>query len=486
MNYRMILRIIALVLFIEAGLLVPGTLISLSLGEHAALIGFLKTLGIIAAVSIVLYLLTRRIRVTRFQAREGLVVTGLVWIFMSMLGALPFYFSGEIPSYIDAFFETVSGFTTTGSSILTEVESMSKGLLFWRSFTHWIGGMGVLVFLMAIVSLGGKNQGFTLHILRAESPGPAVGKMVPRMKKTAAILYWIYVGLTVLNVIFLLLGRLSLFDALCTAFGTAGTGGFGVYNDSCASFSPYVQIVTTVFMFLFSMNFSIYYLLLLGKVKEALMDQELHLFWGIAITATVLLVWNVHSLYATMGEAIRHVCFTVGTLMSTTGYGTTDFDLWPSFSKAIVLFLMIGGACAGSTGGGMKMVRFMLLWKNLRRNIHKSLHPTEVKTVQVNGRPIDEGILDNTMAYLVAYVLIILFSILVISLDGFSVETNISAVLATFNNIGPGLDTVGPTCNFSMYSDLSKLVMIVDMLAGRLEIFPILILFSGSTWKKAR
>lgn len=486
MNIKLILHIIAYILVIEATLMLPGTLISLALDETEALHGFVVTIGLILALAAVLFVLTIKVKRERFFARDGLLTTGLTWIVMSALGALPFYFSGEIPGYVDALFETVSGFTTTGSSILPSVEAMSKGLLFWRSFTHWVGGMGVLVFLMAIVQLGGKNKGFTLHILRAESPGPAVGKMVPRMKQTAEILYWIYVGLTLVNVIFLLIGGMPLFDALCTAFGTAGTGGFGIKNDSLAGYSPYLQNVTTFFMLAFSINFSIYYMIILKKFKEAYRDEEFRLFLSIVVIATCLLAWNVRSLYGSMEETIRHSAFTVGTVMSTTGFATTDFDLWPSFSKAIILFLMIGGACAGSTGGGMKQVRFLLLWRILRRNIHKSLHPSEVTSVRVNGRVIDEQILANTQAYLIAYMIIVLGSFLVVSLDGFSVETNISAVLATFNNIGPGLAAVGPTCNFAAYSDISKLVMILDMLAGRLEIFPVLILFSKSTWKKAR
>lgn len=486
MNFKMIIRILSLVLLILAALMMPGFCISLFLNETDAVYGFSVSLTIILILGGFLWLVTRKIRVHRFYAREGLFTTGMVWIIMSALGCLPFFISGEIPSYVDAMFEMVSGFTTTGSSILTEVESMSKGLLFWRSFSHWIGGMGVLVFLMAIVSLGGKNQGFTLHILRAESPGPSVGKMVPRMKQTAAILYWIYVGLTLLNTIFLLIGGMPLFDSLCTAFGTAGTGGFGVKNTSLAGYSPYLQYVTTFFMFAFSVNFSIYYLILLKNFTDVYKDEELRLFLFIIVSSIALIVWNIRPLYETLEETFRHAAFTVGTVMSTTGFATTDFNLWPSFSKFILLFLMLIGACAGSTGGGMKQARLLLLWKTLRRNIHKSLHPSEVRTVQVNGRTIDEGILENTANYLIAYCLIIVFSVFIISLDGFSMETNISAVVATFNNIGPGFDMVGATGNYSQYSDLSKIVMIGDMLAGRLEIFPILILFSKSTWKRAR
>ncbi len=486
MNFKMIWRIIAYILLIEIVLMLPGAVISLVRQEAEALLGFQISIGVILLVAGFLMVVTMRAKKTTFYAREGLVTTGLSWIMMSALGCLPFYISGAIPNYVDCLFEMVSGFTTTGSSILPEVESMAHGLLFWRSFSHWIGGMGVLVFLMAIVSIGNKNQGFTMHILRAESPGPAVGKMVPKMKETAKILYLIYIGLTVLNIVLLMLGGMNLFEASCTAFGTAGTGGFGIRNDSIASYSPYIQYVTVIFMFLFSVNFSIYYLLLLKKIKDAVTDEEFCVFWAIAAAAIIAICINVRPMYATMEETFRHTAFSVGTVMSTTGYATTDFDLWPSFSKAVLLFLMVFGACAGSTGGGMKIVRLILLWKSLRRNIHKSLHPSEVRSVLVNHRKIDEQILVNTNAYLIAYFAIILISVLLISLDGFDFETNFTAVIATFNNIGPGTNMVGPTCNFSMYSNFSKLVMIGDMLAGRLEIYPILILFSGSTWKRAR
>ena len=486
MKFRLIIKIISLIVLIETLLMVPGLLISLFMHETLAVHGFIRTMAGMAVFGGAGYLLNRNVRTARFYAREGLVTTGLTWLVLSMFGALPFYISGAIPHYVDAVFETASGFTTTGSSILTNVEAMPHGLLFWRSFTHWTGGMGVLVFLMAIVSLGGKNQGFTLHILRAESPGPAVGKMVPRMKDTAKILYLIYIGLTIANFLFLVIGKMPVFDAACTALGTAGTGGFGVKNDSMASYSPYLQNVTTIFMLLFSVNFSVYYLILMKKFKDAFLDEEFRWFWFLVFISITLIAVNVRPLYGTLEETVRHSAFTVGTVMSTSGFATTDFDLWPSFSKALLLFLMVGGACAGSTGGGMKQVRFLLLFKSLRRNIHKSLHPSEVNSIQVNNRPIDEGIIENTTAYLIAYVIIIVVSVLIISLDGFSFETNFSAILATFNNIGPGLAAVGPTCNFSAYSDVSKIVMIFCMLAGRLEIYPILVLFSPSTWKKAR
>ena len=323
-----------------------------------------------------------------------------------------------------------------------------------------------------------------MHLMRAESPGPDVGKLVPRMKQTAMILYVIYIAMTIINVIFLLIGKMPLFDAVCTAFGTAGTGGFGIKNDSMASYSPYIQNVCTVFMFLFGVNFSCYYLLLLRQIRGVVKDEELRLYVGIAVAAVVLIVLNTSHLYGSLGETIRHAAFQVSSIMTTTGFATTDFDLWPSFSKGILLALMVIGASAGSTGGGLKVARVLLIFKSLRRSIRRVLNPQKVLVVRNNGRTVDEKVLDNTNAYLAAYVIIIILSFLTISLDGFSTGTNISAVLACFNNIGPGLEAVGPTCNYGAYSILSKLVLSADMLAGRLEIFPILVLLSRSTWKR--
>ena len=483
MNYKLIGKILAFILILEAIFMVPAWAISLIYHETNAGFAILKSQLITLLVAGILLLATRNAS-HHFYAKEGLVTTGAAWIVLSLLGALPFWISREIPQYIDAVFETVSGFTTTGSSILSNVEAMSHGLLYWRSFSHWVGGMGVLVFLLAIVPLSGKNEGFTLHILRAESPGPSVGKLVPRMRQTAKILYLIYVALTVLDMIFLMLGGMSPFDSICHAFGTAGTGGFGVKGDSFASYSPYLQNVTTVFMLLFGVNFSCYYLLLIKRVKDVLKDEELRLYITIVALSTLLITWNISGLYSSIGESLRHAAFQVATMISTTGYATTDFDLWPSFSKAIMLFLMLSGACAGSTGGGIKVARLMLLMKSLRRNFHNVLHPSEIRKVRVNDVPVDEKVMNNVNGYLIAYVAIVVFSFLIISLDGFSMETNFSAVMATFNNIGPGFQAVGPTCNFSAYSVLSKIVMIFDMLAGRLEILPILVFFSRSTWKK--
>ena len=483
MNYKMMGRFIGQIIAIESVFMIPALLISVGYRETGAVTGFLCCLAIMIFLSAFL-LLTCRKAPRIFGAREGLVCVGLGWIALSLLGCLPFLISGEIPRFVDAFFETVSGFTTTGASILSDVEALSKGLLYWRSFSHWVGGMGVLVFLLAIAPMGGGDKGFTMHLLRAESPGPDVGKLVPKMRQTALILYMIYIVLTIVNVIFLLFGGMSLFEALCTAFGTAGTGGFGIKNDSIASYSPYIQNVCTVFMFLFGVNFSCYYLLLLRQFRSVFKDEELRLYIGLAVTVVVLIVLNVRDMYSSLGETIRHAAFQVSSIMTTTGFATTDFDLWPNFSKGLLLMLMVVGACAGSTGGGLKCARVLLIFKSLRRNIRQVLNPRKVMVVRNNQKVVDEKILANTNAFLASYVIIVIVSFLLISLDGFSIGTNLSATLACFNNIGPGLEAVGPTCNFSIYSDFSKLVLILDMLAGRLEIFPILALFSRSTWLK--
>ena len=482
MNMKMMGKFISQILAIEGVFMIPALVISMCYKETASVNAFLLTLGMIVFLSGVLFLCCRKAG-SLFGAREGLVCVGFSWIALSLLGCLPFVISGNIPHFIDAFFEMVSGFTTTGASVVPSVEALDKGILYWRSFSHWLGGMGVLVFLLAIAP-SSKGTGFTMHLLRAESPGPDVGKLVPKMKQTATILYGIYVVLTISNFVFLLCGGMPWLDALCTAFGTAGTGGFGVKNDSLASYSPYIQNVTTIFMFLFGVNFSVYYLLLLKEFKNAFQDEELRLYVGLAVVSVILIVLDIRPLYDTLEETIRHAAFQVSTIMTTTGFATTDFDLWPSFSKAILMMLMVIGASAGSTGGGFKCIRVLLLFKILRRNIRQILNPQKVMVVRNNGKAVDEKILANTNAYLAAYVVIIIISTLLISLDGFSFETNFSAVLACFNNIGPGMAAVGPTCNFAAYSVFSKIVLSVNMLAGRLEIFPILVLFSRSTWTR--
>jgi len=484
MNYKMMGRFTAQMLLIEGIFLIPALLISLFLGESAAAYGFAVTLGLIALVGGPMYFFCRDAK-SAFYATDGMVCVAVSWFVLSLVGAIPFYVSEAIPSYIDALFETVSGFTTTGASILPEVEHMAKGLMYWRSFTHWVGGMGVLVFLLAIAPSKGNEQGFTMHLLRAESPGPSVGKLVPKMRKTAAILYFLYIILTVLDFLFLIVGGMPVFDAVCTSFGTAGTGGFGIKNDSIASYSPYLQNVTTVFMLLFGVNFSCYYLLTLRQIKNVLKDEELRLYVLIVLGSIGLVVWNLGDFYPTLEETVRHAAFQVSSIITTTGFATTDFDLWPSFSRTILLCLMVIGACAGSTGGGLKVARVLLLFKSLKRNIAQMLHPRKVQVIRNNGSVVSERIVANTNAYLCAYVVLMFGSFVLISLDGYSVGTNFSAVLSCLNNIGPGLELAGPTCNFSIFSTFSKLVLILDMLLGRLEIFPILVLFSLQTWKNA-
>ena len=483
MNYKMMGRLLSLILVLEGCFMLPALGISMADGTTCVTVSFLVAILLCLAVSGGLALLTRGAK-QQFYAKEGLFSVGVSWIVMSLFGCLPFCLSGEIPRFVDALFEMVSGFTTTGASVVSNVEGLSRGILYWRSFSHWVGGMGVLVFLLAIVPVGGKHEGFTMHLLRAESPGPNVGKLVPKMRQTAAVLYLTYLILTVLNVVFLLAGGMSLFESVCTAFGTAGTGGFGLKNDSIASYSPYIQNVCTTFMLLFGVNFGCYYLLLLKQVRGVLRDEELRLYLGLVFGSILLITLNIRGMYGTIWESLRHAAFQVSSIITTTGFSTVDFDLWPAFSKGILLILMLVGACAGSTGGGLKCARLLLILKGVKRNLAQMIHPQRVQVIRVNEKAVSEKVLANTNAYLCAYTLIMVISFLVVSLDGFSVITNASAVIACFNNIGPGLDAVGPACNFSDYGVLSKLVLILDMLAGRLEIFPILALFSVSTWKR--
>ncbi len=483
MNFKMMARFIAFILLLEAVFMLPALAVSIFYNEPTAVKGFLYSLAIIMLIFGALFIPWRKDeRDKGFYAREGLVCVGTGWIALSLLGALPFYLSGEVPRYIDSLFEIVSGFTTTGASILTNVEALSHGLIYWRSFSHWIGGMGVLVFMLAVLPPSG---GFTMHLLRAESPGPNVSKLVPRMRQTATILYLLYIILTVICFVFLLIGRMPLFDAVCTTFGTAGTGGFGIKNDSMAGYSPYLQNVCTVFMLIFGVNFSLYYLLLAKKFLDVFRDEELRLYLGVVFAAILFISLDIRSLYPTLEETVRHAAFQVSSIITTTGYATTDFDLWPGFSKSILLCLMLLGACAGSTGGGLKCIRLLILLKGLRRNIRRVIRPNDVRVVKSNGQTMDEKIVESTNAYLSAYVIILVISFMLVSLDNFSTTTNISAVISCFNNIGPGLEAVGPVCNFSGYSTFSKLVLIFDMLAGRLEIFPILLLFSRATWRRA-
>ena len=421
-------------------------------------------------------------------AREGFVIVALSWIVMSLFGALPFFLSGAIPSYLDALFETVSGFTTTGATVIPTgeaIEALPKCLLMWRSFTHWVGGMGVLVLIMAFLPLGGAGN---LHMMRAESTGADVGKLVPRMRKTAIILYAIYGAFTAMEFVLLLFGGMSVFEALNTAFSTAGTGGFGIKGDSMASYNSYLQIVVTVFMLLFSINFNSYFLLLRGKIKEAF-TTEVKVFFSIVGGAILIVSLNIfltpNEVYDySLFEAVKHAAFSVASVISTTGFATEDFNLWPTLSKTVLVLLMFIGTCAGSTGGGLKVSRIVVLVKGGMREVGQMIHPKQVKKISVDGRKMEHEVVRSINAYLVAFLLVFVVSLIFVSFEGYDPTTSFTAVAATINNIGPGLGAVGPSGNFAFFSPFSKLVLIFDMLAGRLEIFPMLILFSLRTWKK--
>ncbi len=485
MNVKSISRTVGLILLITGIFQVFPLLIAVIDHEPKNILAYVESLCLILLVGGALVLFSRGGN-RMFSAQEGFAATGLSWIFMSAFGALPFFLSGQIPSYVDAFFEMVSGFTTTGASILTDVEALSRCNLFWRSFSHWLGGMGVLVFLLAVVPGARKNGGTGIYLMRAESPGPSVDKLTPHLRQTAMILYGIYILLTALCIVCLLLGGMPVFDSFCIAFGTAGTGGFAIKNSSMGGYSYFLQTVVTVFMFLFGVNFSLYYMLLLRKFKAVFKNEELRLYFGIAAGSIVLIAINISRMYNTVYEAVHHAAFQVVSIMTTTGYGTVDFEQWPAFSKAILLSLMFIGASAGSTGGGLKVSRVLLLMKSIRRTIRKALHPRRVQPVYMDGRAVSEEVCDNVNAYLAIYCVILVLSFAIISVDGFSIGTNFSAVASCFNNIGPGFELVGATQNFSIYSDLSKIVLSLDMLLGRLEIFPLLLLLSPDTWSRRR
>lgn len=485
MNVKSISRTVGLILLITGIFQLFPLLIAVIDHEPRNILAYIESLCLILLVGSALLLFSRGGN-RMFSAQEGFAATGLSWIFMSAFGALPFFLSGQIPSYVDAFFEMVSGFTTTGASILTDVEALSRCNLFWRSFSHWLGGMGVLVFLLAVVPGARKNGGTGIYLMRAESPGPSVDKLTPHLRQTAMILYGIYILLTALCIVCLLLGGMPVFDSFCIAFGTAGTGGFAIKNSSMGGYSCFLQTVVTVFMFLFGVNFSLYYMLLLRKFKAVFKNEELRLYFGIAVGSIVLIAINISRMYNTVYESVHHAAFQVVSIMTTTGYGTIDFEQWPAFSKAILLSLMFIGASAGSTGGGLKVSRVLLLMKSIRRTIRKALHPRRVQPVYMDGRAVSEEVCDNVNAYLAIYCVILVLSFAIISVDGFSIGTNFSAVASCFNNIGPGFELVGATQNFSIYSDLSKIILSLDMLLGRLEIFPLLLLLSPDTWSRRR
>ena len=416
-----------------------------------------------------------------FFAKEGFVAVSLSWIVLSITGALPFWLSGEIPSYTDAMFETISGLTTTGSSILSDVEALSYCNLFWRSFTHWIGGMGVLVLILAILPLAG---GYNMHLMRAESPGPSVGKLVPRVRHTARILYGIYIVMTVILIVILLCTGMNLFDATAHAFGTAGTGGFGIVNSSLADYSVPSQAVITIFMILFGINFNVYYFFLIKKPKDAFKHEEMRYYLLIIFAAIGLITWNVRDMFDSLFDAFHHAAFQVASIITTTGFATTDFNLWPSFSKTILVLLMFVGACAGSTGGGIKVSRVVILFRMVKNEISHMIHPKRVIHVRFENRVIPKEVWRSVQVFLISYVVIFAVSVLAISLCNFDFTTNFTAVAATLNNIGPGLNAVGPTGNFGVFSAPAKWVLMFDMLAGRLEIFPMLVLMAPSTWKR--
>ncbi|MFQ7237676.1 Trk system potassium uptake protein TrkG [Roseburia intestinalis] len=478
MNYSIVLYILGCVLKFESAFLVLPALVGLIYREHASV----SYLAVAVLCLILGVLLThKKPRSTNLYTREGFVAVALSWIIMSIFGAIPFVLTGDIPFYVDALFETISGFTTTGSSILTDVESISKASLFWRSFSHWIGGMGVFVFIMAILPMMG---GSTMNLMKAESPGPSVSKLVPHVKDTAKILYGIYIAITICEATILRALGMPLFDSLTTTFGTVGTGGFGIRNDSIAGYSPAIQITITVFMILSGINYTAYFYILTGKIKELFKIEEVRWYLAIIFGSVAVITWNVRSLYPTFSETLRHAFFQVGSIITTTGYATTDFDLWPALSKTLLVTLMFIGACAGSTSGGIKVSRILILLKTIRKELSLIIHPRQVKKIRMDGHPVDHETLRSANVFLVVYFVLLLTSMLLISVDEFDFSTNFTSVVTVLNNIGPGLNLVGPTQNFSIFSPFSKFVLMFDMLAGRLELFPMMILLMSSTWKR--
>ena len=481
MNYEMMLFVIMNIARVEGALMLLPALVALIYGENTVAGKIL----IIAVLCICLGSIFSRKRPKRSDifVKDGLMIVGLAWVMFSLLGALPFYFTGAIPRFVDAFFETVSGFTTTGSTILTDIESLPYGIHFWRAFTHWVGGMGVLVFVMAVIPLAGSKS---LNIMKAEVPGPTMDKIVPKTRQTAKILYLIYVALTVAKVVLLVLGGMPLFDAFIHTFSTAGTGGFSNKADSVSFYdSAYIDGVITVFMALFGVNFNLFYLLLLGKFARVFKSEELRTYIGIIAVATLLITINIYTMYGSFLTSFRYSSFQVTTIITTTGMMTTDFNLWPSFSKGILLMLMFVGACAGSTGGGLKVSRVLLLGKYIKSEIRKIVHPRSIVSVKVDGKVMDDTVIRSVTAYIMIYMSILVVSYLMISLNELDLETTLTSVITCINNVGPGFgEIIGPTQNFSTLSDFSKLVLTLDMLIGRLEIYPILFIFSPRMFKR--
>ena len=479
MNYSMIIYLLGWILNFEAIFLLIPTITALIYGE-GEIFSFLITIGICLLIGLTATMI-RKPKKKAIYAREGCVIVSLSWFVLSIFGALPFFISGAIPSFIDALFETVSGFTTTGATILSDVEALPKSILLWRTFTHWIGGMGVLVFRMAFLPLSGAQN---MNLMKAESPGPSVSKLVPKVKTTALILYSMYFALTALQFILLIAGGTPVFDSINIAFATAGTGGFGIKNDSLASYSDYVQIVTTVFMILFGINFNIYFLIIIRKFREILKNSEIKAYFAVITVAVLIIMLNIGGTFTSTGEALKNISFTVASLITTTGFMTVDYNLWPELSRTILILIMFIGGCAGSTSGGIKISRFIILFKSMAKEVKQLIHPNHILKLEVDGRKIEHNVIRATNVYMVCYILIFAISVLIISFDNHDLITNFTAVATTINNVGPGLEMVGPTQNFAFFSDTSKFVLIFDMLAGRLELFPVLLLFSPVTWKK--
>ncbi|MBO5371419.1 MAG: TrkH family potassium uptake protein [Lachnospiraceae bacterium] len=477
MNSSIIRYILGQVLRIEGLLLFLPAIVSGVYREHEGL-----SYCIVALICLLLsWLMTHKKPISQvFYLKEGCIATSLSWIFLSFFGALPFYLTGEIPSLTDAMFETVSGFTTTGASILSDVEALSHCALFWRTFTHWIGGMGVLVFLLAVIPLSG---GSNMNLMRAESPGPSVGKLVPKLRHTARILYIIYFVMTMIQFILLLLGKMPVFEAVCTSLGTAGTGGFGIKNDSFASYSPYLQWVVTIFMILFGVNFNAYYLVLEGKIKKAFAMEEVRTYFIIILVAIAIIFFNILGSSASIFDALTHSSFQVASIITTTGFASTDFDLWPSTSKAILVLLMFIGACAGSTGGGIKVSRFIVLVKTIFKELLSYIHPKSIKKIKLDGKIIEHEVVRSVNVYFITFMILFTTSVFIVTFEGKDLITSFTAVSATINNIGPGLAMVGPTQNFGHFTIFTKWILIFDMLAGRLELFPLLIMFHPAAWK---
>lgn len=478
MNYSIILYILGYVLKFESAFLLLPMLVGFMYHEKSAFAYMITALLCFFVGYAISY---RKPKVKNLYTREGFVTVAFSWIVMSVFGALPFVLSKDIPSYVDALFETISGFTTTGASILSDVECLTHASLFWRSFTHWIGGMGVFVFILAILPLMG---GSTMKLMKAESPGPSVSKLVPHVKDTAKILYGLYIAMTVLEIILLIAFGMPVFDSFCTSFGTVGTGGFGIRNDSIAGYTPAIINIVTIFMILSGVNYTVYFYLITRKFREIFKLEEVRWYFIIILVSIGMITFNIRDMYSTLSETLRHVFFQVGSIITTTGFSTTDFDYWPEMSKCILVILMFIGACAGSTGGGIKVSRVVILFKTIRKELSLLIHPREVKKIRIDGHTIDHEILRATNVFMVIYIVILLVSTLLISVDEYNFTTNFTAVTATLNNIGPGLDLVGPSQNFGIYSAFSKFVLMFNMLAGRLELFPMMILLMPSTWKR--